>query len=244
MDGKRRSPMLRRIKPAPKLTIRRQRSRAVRLALLAVLFLSVGGLAWLAYALGRDGSGSRNPSSELALAMQRRIGALSAERDRMASGLNAADSQLAIERATKEKLASQLKALEIENAQLQEDLSFFENLLPAGPASQDVSIRRLTLDLPGPNQLRYRMLIMRHGKAEQDFNGNLQLLVALAGNGAPATLVFPEKDNARAEQFRLGFRHYQRIEGILELPAGSRVKSVQARVYENGKLRSQQSANL
>jgi len=56
-------------------------------------------------------------------------------------------------------------------------------------------------------------------------------------------LTFPGKDD-KPEPFRLEFRRYQRIEGILTLPEGAQVKNVQARVLENGKLRAQQSANM
>ena len=34
--------------------------------------------------------------------------------------------------------------------------------------------------------------------------------------------------------FRIGFRHFQRIEGVFRVHAKARVQSVQARVYENG----------
>lgn len=245
MEQNRRSTLARRVKPAPKLTIRRQLSRRFRIALFVALCMIGMAMGGIGYALGRGmvvfGKGGATDANA---PLQRRIDRLGAERDRIAKSLNASESQLAIERSAKEQMASELKALEIENAQLQEDLSFFENLLPAGPVSQDISIRRLNLDFVAPNQLRYRMLIMRHGKAEQNFRGNLQLAVDLASNGGRSTVIFPEQNGADTDQFNLGFRHYQRIEGILKLPEGSQVKSVQARVYENGKLRSQQSVNL
>lgn len=245
MNQSRRSGLTRRIKPAPKLAIRRQLPRSARVMLIVAPILVVCAVAWLAYGLGRGMAPfERGPSLEQAQQLQRRIAILGAERDRMAGGLSGSESQLAIERAAKQQLASQLKALEIENAQLQEDLSFFETLLPAGPVSQDILIRRMKFDVIAPDQLRYRILIMRHGKAEQDFHGNLQLSAELAGSGTRGSLIFPAKNDANADQFKLGFRHYERIEGILKLPQGSQVKSVRASVYENGKLRSQQSANL
>jgi hypothetical protein len=245
MEPNRRSRLARRVKPAPKLTIRRQLSRRLRIALVTALCMVGIAMGAIGYALGRGMIAFHGGTGVDADAqLQRRIDRIDAERDRIASSLNASESQLAIERSAKEQMASQLKALEIENAQLQEDLSFFENLLPAGSVSQDISIRRLKIDIVAQNQLRYRMLVMRHGKTEQNFHGNLQLAVDLAGSGGRSTLTFPEKNDSDTDQFKLGFRHYQRIEGILKLPEGSQVKSVQARVYENGKLRSQQSANL
>jgi hypothetical protein len=245
MAASRRQGLLRRAKAAPRMTIRHQASWPARIVLLVALLALAAGLAWLAYEIGRGMNPFRQGiSAEQAQLMEQRIAALGSERERVAVALSAAESQLAIERAARQQLSSQLKSLEIENGQLQEDLSFFENLLPAGPVSQDISIRRLKLDLAAPNQLRYRLLVMRHGKAEREFSGTLQLFVELAGDASHATLTFPAKNDVTLDQFRLDFRHYQRIEGILRLPEGSQVKSVQARVFENGKLRAQQSANL
>jgi hypothetical protein len=106
-----------------------------------------------------------------------------------------------------------------------------------------LSIRRLKVELLPPNQLRYRLLIMRRGNAAQDFKGSLSLSLAVNQAGKPAVLSFPGKED-KVEPFQLEFRRYQRIEGILTLPEGVQLRSVQARVLENGKVRVQQSATM
>jgi hypothetical protein len=227
------------------MSIRRRISRGQRILMLVLLIAVIGGMALAAYAIGRGmnpfGSGI---SGEQAHLLDKRIAALGAERDRIAGAWSLSESQLAIERAAHEQLSAQLKSLENENASLQEDLSFFESLLPAGTASQDISIRRLKFETVAPNQLRYRLLVMRRGKVEQDFKGSLQFSIQLIREGTQATLLFPDKTDAPTEQFGLEFRHYRRIEGILTLPEGAQVRIVQVRVLENGKLRAQQSANM
>jgi hypothetical protein len=227
------------------MSIRKRISWRQRTLAIVLLIVVIGGITLAAYALGRGmnpfGSGI---SGEQAYLLDKRIVAAGAERDRIAGALSASESQLAIERATHKQLSAQLKSLENENARLQEDLSFFESLLPAGPASQDISIRRLKFEAVVPNQLRYRLLVMRRGKAEPDFKGSLQFSIQLMRGGAQATLLLPDKTDASTEQFGLEFRHYQRIEGILTLPEGAQVRTVQVRVLENGKLRAQQSANM
>ncbi len=55
---------------------------------------------------------------------------------------------------------------------------------------------------------------------------------------------FPEGKSGEMDKFRLGFRHYQRLEGVLTLPEGVAVQAVQARILEKGQLRAQQSAKL
>jgi hypothetical protein len=171
---------------------------------------------------------------------------LGAERDRLSSAVNASESRLNMERAAQRQLAAQVRSLEAENIRLKEDLAFFESLLPANTGAPGVAIRRLKVDVIGPNQLRYRLLVMQGGKASNHFVGSLQLVVTVVQEGKSAMIIFPEGNSGEAERvrFKLGFRHYQHLDGILTLPEGSVVKSVQARVLEKGQIRAQQSVNL
>jgi hypothetical protein len=96
-----------------------------------------------------------------------------------------------------------------------------------------------------PNQLRYRLLVMQGGRGEQMFAGNLQLVVTVLQDGKSAMITFPAS-NAVAEQekFKLSFKNYQRVEGVLTLPSGASTTMVQARVLAKGQIRAQQSANF
>jgi hypothetical protein len=153
------------------------------------------------------------------------------------------ENQLAMERAARTQLAAQVQSLTAENARLQEDLAFFDSLVPAGPVSEGISIRRLKMELVPPSQLRYRLLVMRRGNNSQDFKGSLSLSLAVTQAGKASVLNFPGKDD-KIEPFQLEFQRYQRLEGILPLPEGVQVRNVQARVLEDGKVRAQQSANM
>lgn len=237
-------PRRRRPLAAPKLTVSRQVSWRVRLARMALLFFIIGGLALWTYELGRGmnvlGAGI---SAEQAHLLESQAAKARAERDHAAEVLNTVENQLAMERAAHKQLAAQVQSLTAENARLEEDLAFFDSLVPAGPVSEGISIRRLKMEMVAPNQLRYRLLVMRRGNSDQDFKGSLALSVAVSQAGKPAVLNFPARED-KMEPFQLEFRRYQRIEGTLTLPEGVQVKNVQARVLENGKLRAQQSANM
>jgi len=216
----------------------------MRIGRFLVLLLIVGGLAFWTYGLGRGTNALGDAiSAEQAQRLEAQAAKAQAERDKAANSLSTAENQLAMERAAHQQLAAQVQTLTAENARLEEDLAFFDSLLPSGPASEGVSIRRLKIELLPPNQLRYRLLVMRRGNNAQDFKGSLMLSVAAVQAGKPALLAFPGKDE-KAEAFQLEFRRYQRIEGILTLPEGVQVKNAQVRVLENGKVRAQQSATM
>ena len=210
------------------------------------LALGMGAAAAMwAYDLGRGIAGFPAESGrEQMRAYKERINQLTVERDRYSAIVNASESQLNIERSAQKQLESQIKSLESENAKLKEDLAFFDSLLPANTGVSGIAIRRIKISLITPTQLRYQLLIMQGGKGDQEFVGNLQLLVNAAQGGKSAMMIFPDGKSIELNKFKLSFKHYQRMEGVLTLPEGVSVKAVQARVLAKGQIRAQQSVNL
>lgn len=230
---------------APQMTIRRQMTRRTRLLLGIVALVAIGAVAFGSYDLGRRLTGMPAPVNPAQFAIIKdEVAKISAERDQYSSTVNSAESQLNIERSAQRQLAAQVKILEAENSKLKEDLAFFESLLPADKSAGGVSIRRLKADMAGANQLRYRVLVMQGGKGDRDFNGSLQLAVTVLQAGKSAIILFPQPgtpEPAAIEKFHLEFKRYQRLDGLLTLPDGAELKSVQARILEKGQIRAQQT---
>ena len=215
-------------------------------ALLLIIMLGLSGaLALWIYNLGRNFDGF-NPAASHAqlMQLQEQVAQLDSERNRLSALANSAESRLNIEISTQQQLALQVKAVTAENNRLKEDLVFFESLLPAATGPEGVTIRRLKTELVAPHQLRYQLLAMQGGKGEHPFAGTLQFAVSISREGKSSVLLFPDAKAADTAAFRLEFKHYQRAEGWLTLPEGVHVKSVQARVLEQGKVRAQQSVNF
>jgi hypothetical protein len=248
--------------PAPRMTIRTSLSWPVKLAAGAVVLGLAGAVAMWTYDLGRDFGEEgaprepvqiREPAPAASAApvvtgdvavLRQRLATLEAERESQSAGENAAESQLNMERSARRQLSLQVNALEQENAKLKEDLAFFEKLLPVKAGASGITIRQFKADLVSPTQLQYQVLVMQGARNERDFTGNLQIVATVVQAGREATLVFPETQGADAEGFKFTLRHYQRLEGLLNLPAGVVVKSLQARVLENGKSRVQETIRL
>jgi outer membrane murein-binding lipoprotein Lpp len=217
-----------------------------------VLFAAVGviaacAIAYFVFNLEQSAGSIRPGASERRIrALTEQVKQLTDERDSFSSTVNAAQSQLNIQVAAQNQMASQVKTLEAENAKLKEDLGFFESLLPTNIGVQGITIQRLQAELAGPGRLRYRLLAMQ-GQSQggvHEFVGNLQLLVTVQQQGQTKVISFPGAGNTDAARFRLSFKYYQRVEGELTLPEGATIKSLQARVLEKGQLRAQQTANL
>ncbi len=230
---------------APQMKIRTQLPWPVRAVFTAIVVGLGGAIALWGYDLGRDITGLRPGATSAQLSsLKEQLEKVTAERDRYASTVNAAESKINIEQSAQKQLVNQVRALEIDNIKLKEDLAFFESLLPVDARAQGVSIRRLKAEIVTPNQLHYRLLVMQGGKGGQDFNGNLQLAVTVMQGGKSAIMIFPEANARDPDRFKLRFTHYQRIEGIVTVPEGATIKSVQARILDKGQMLAQQLVNL
>lgn len=223
---------------APRLVIKRQLSWPLRIVLGLLTLTCASALAWGSYALGRG----------LILPVDYQVESVGVKLEQpVGASVGTTESQISIERSARQQLARQIKTLESENGKLKEDLAFFEGLLPPTTTAGGVTIRQLKADPVGPNQLRYRLLVMQGGKADQNFKGTVQLAVTVLQEGKNAMIVFPGgalQDPADVEKFQLAFKRYQRIEGVLTLPSGTRMQSMQARILENGRLRAQETMIL
>jgi len=230
---------------APKMTIKTHLPWPLR-AMFLVLVIGLGGaLAMWAYDLGRNFAGlNPNAGRDQVASLSDEVKKLSSERDKFSSTAMAAESQLNIERSAQTQLGNQIKTLEAENAKLKEDLSFFQSLLPTNIGAQGITIQRLKAEIVQPNQVHYQLLAMQGEKVPREFVGNLQLSVTVLQGGKSVIINFPEQNATDLARYRLSFKYYQRVEGVVTLPEGAIIKAIQARVLDRGQMRAQQSVNL
>ncbi len=234
---------------APKVAVRTHVPWYLRWLGIAVLLAFSAALAAWMYDAGRRFAGFDRSEVEQELAVARRdLEASRAELERLRALANAADSRLSIERTAQQKLAQQIRALESDNARLREELAIFENMLAGdGQPAAPLAIRRFKVQpelLPG--EYRYHLLLLASAPRRAEFQGRFELLVSLTDNGRSAMMTFPEPGEPLPQGFKLGIKHFQRIEGTFRVGPKARVESVQIRVYENGstQARATQTAKL
>lgn len=232
---------------APKMTIKRHLPWPL-MALLWAVVVAVGAAAavWT-YQLGRNhlpGLQLQGDASEQVEQLSEQVKKLSAENERLQSASNASQNELKIAQSAQAQLATQVKNLEAEINRQKEDLAFFDSLLPTNLGAPGITIQRFKAEQAAPNQLRYRVLVMQGGGGTQQFAGNLQLSVNIVQGGKSAIINFPESNSTDLARYRLAFKYYQRVEGLLNIPEGATIKSVAVRVLDRGQVRAQQSVDL
>jgi hypothetical protein len=228
---------------APRMTIKNHLPWPLRAVFIAIVLGLGGAIALWTYDLGRSFTGFKPAvTAEQLEDLQDKLQRISDERDQFQATVNASDSRLNIEHALQAQLTKQIRGLEAENSRLKDDLSFFESLLPTDNGMHGIAIRRFKVEMVEPTQLRYQLLMMQGGKGVPDFAGNYQLVLTLVQGGKSAMMTFPKPGSS--DKYALTFKHYQRVEGMLAVPQGAIVKSVQVKILEKGKLRAQEFANL
>jgi hypothetical protein len=231
---------------APRMTVKTHVAWYWRvLGLVALLSCSFALAAWI-YDAGRRFAGFDRSEAEQELSQLRETaGKMAQEAAELRASVHASESKLQIERSAQTQLGRQVKALEDENARLKEDLAFFENLMPSEKRDNSMLINRFRAE-PGalPGEYRYRLLLLKGGRRDKPFQGNLQLLVTLQQDGKDAIITLPEDGAAQA--YKISFKYFQRVEGTFRVAPNARVKMVQVRVFENGsaQVRATQSFNL
>lgn len=246
--------MLRRVKrkfgsSAPKLAVRPHVPWYVRWAIVLPFVLAAGGLVWWAYDIGLEFAGFHRGQAEHELSELRdQIAALRSENAKLSSEAAFHERQAQIEHAANQETLRQLKVLGEENAKINEDLAFFQNLTVSGVREGDLSIHRFKIERDSlPGEYHCRLLIVRNVQQRaKDFQGNLQLLVNVRQNGKRSVVSFPPEGQMKDEAFQLNFKYYQRVERSFQLPPGVLVESIQARVFERGEPepKIKQSVNL
>ncbi len=197
--------------------------------------------------------------TERAALLQERF-ELEAERSQAESHFNQTQRALLTERAKRLELEKILANVQTELGRTQDQLAFFEDLLPPGPQG-GLDMRAVDV-VQHAEGLQYRVLLMRSGHATKPFVGTLQFVATgdcrEAGVTAEQTIVLqpllastiqaneaglgvhseyaqmpqrdPQQTEAQQAALRLNFAQFQRVQGLLALPPGFAPQSVTVRV--------------
>lgn len=220
---------------APKLTVKTQMPWPWRVFTLATAALLVAGLVWWGFDAGRLLAGfNRSEAEELRSKLEGELTLLQQEVIHLRASNAKLESELKVSLGTQDTLSKQALALQAENSQLKEELVFLQKLFAGSNKEGSLSIQRLQVDRETDDRYRYRLLIVQGGTKGQLFDGHVQLQVSLLHEGRKLMLSLPDDQPHTAVALKAHFTYYQRVEGVFTVPSGSLVKSVQARLLENG----------
>jgi hypothetical protein len=219
------------------MAVRSALSWPLRWAGVAIMLGFCAAISLWAFDLGKSLAGVDTDATEELAQLRADAAKLREERDEAQSSFNASASLITAEKAARESMAAQIKALENENHALRDDLGFFQKLIPTSGGG--VAIRGLQAEVLAGSQLKWQVLVIQPVKNAPEFRGKLQMSVVGTLDGKPWRLDLPAGGTQP-----LQFRQYRRIEGMVDLPPQAVVKNVSAKVMEGATTRAVQSIGL
>jgi hypothetical protein len=216
----------------------------LRWVVLAIVLGFCASIGLWAFEFGKDIAGLDKDSKEELQQMRTELMVLRAElvnlkdaRDKAQTIANTARTLLTAEKVVQEKLAAQVQQLEADKRSLQDDLGFFEKLIPTSGAD-GIAIRGLQADVRNGRELKWQVLVIQARKNAPEFNGRLELSFSGIQNGKPWTATLPGGGQA------IKLKQFDRIEGVFELPVQAVVKGVSAKVLDGLVIKAVQSIKL
>jgi hypothetical protein len=209
---------------APRMIVRSHLPWPLRWAALAVMLGFSAALALWAFEFGKDIAGLDRDDKEELARLRAEVIQLRTDHARARQVADTADSLLKTERATQQRLASQVRQLEADNQALQVDVNFYQRLLPT--SGEGLQLRGLQAELKGPGQLRYQLVVVQNGKNVAEFKGRYDLLLQGQLEGKPWNQALPGGPQS------LLIRQVKRVEGMIEHPPGAVIKAVQVKVLD------------
>jgi hypothetical protein len=222
---------------SPRMAVRSALPWPLRWIVGALMLGFSAAIALWAFEVGQSLAGLDSHAKEELAQLRQEAISLRSDRDKAQLIANTADSLLTAEKALQEKMLGQIRQLELDKRSLRDDLGFFENLLPTGP-TEVASIRGLQAEMLSETQLRWQVLVIQPVKGADSFNGKLELTLQGTQAGKPWSMSLPGGPKL------LQFKQYRRMEGVLDLPARTVVKTVTAKIMDGATTRSVQTFTL
>ncbi|TNF60776.1 MAG: hypothetical protein EP306_08005 [Burkholderiales bacterium] len=221
---------------APRVSVRSAAPWPVRWLLAALVLGFSGALALWAFEFGKEIAGLDRDTRQELSQLRSEAGTLRAELERLQAVADAAEALLTAERVAQEQLSQQLRQLEADNQALRNDLGFFERLLPA--SGGNLAIRGVQVERIAPGQIRWQALVMQASKNAPDFQGTLEITFNGTLHGKPWSTPHAVRPQP------VVVKRYLRQEGVLDVPPEAVVKSVTAKLLQNGAVRTVQTVSL
>ncbi|MFP1683577.1 DUF6776 family protein [Alloalcanivorax sp. C16-1] len=216
---------------------RRRRRVSLLVGTVLAVLVAFGGGFWL----GQGG----------ALDTGRRIQDLRAELRETRDNLGEARQDLARYRADSEvsdqageQLRQEIRALRDQSAELEEAVAFYKNVMSPGAADQPLQVQKLEVGpADGERRFRYRLILVQAGDNRGYLSGRVALALKGLRDGEPETLEAGELLEDGAD-LSFKFRYFQELSGILTVPEGFEVSTLEITARSTGGRRAEVSRSL
>lgn len=183
-----------------------------------LLLIALGLWSWQVYEYGRTFVGHDLAArADIEGDLRRQIAELERERDELRFMSARYERASQIDREATQAVHAEIRSLENERADLEQELAMLRERLSGGESKfeiADYSLRKLEPE----NRYRYAFTVSRMVKSNEKIEGRVIIRVAGELQGKSTELSLADLADDGTEVHKLGFRHFQKVEGELKLP--------------------------
>jgi hypothetical protein len=195
---------------------------------------AVAVLAWKMFDFGRQSAGFDSAARDTQVALlEERIAALQAERDQLRAAAARFERSSQIDQSAVSSVQAQLKALQDERSALRQEVEFLKSLVSGDITALQLSELSLHKDDAGAGY-RFAFTVSKRAKDDDRVQGAVDVHLSGQLKGEVRTLD-SKALGIDAKDLRMGFNHFQKFEGPMQLPVGFIPKELLVEVKPNGK---------
>lgn len=196
-------------------------------AVLLVLILAM----WMSYDRGRMAGGydSMEANSNIT-ELEKELRSLQAEMVDLQRTNTALERNNHIEKDANRQVKETLVKLQDEILKLNEEVSFYRSLVSPEKSKHRLHIQDLQFTKRTDKEFSYRIVVTQKGKNNIVVRGNMHIYLNGQRNGKDEKINLSRLIKEGQTLFKLGFKYFQRFEGVIELPEGFKPLSVRIQV--------------
>jgi hypothetical protein len=181
----------------------------------------LGGVGWVGFDYGREWAGlAATDTGRAVRRLRETVDALEQERDQLRRKLAALERSVQVDREATRLAQMDVKGVEEENQELEREVQFLRNLLEE-EAVGALRIKDFKLvQESGERRYGYRFTVVQ---AKEDFGlSEGRVYVSLLGSTEGESTELPLEDVSvdSVESHKMRFRHFQKLQGSVQLPEG------------------------
>ena len=142
---------------------------------------------------------------------------------------------MAVDETARANYHTSLSELQSELSDLKLELAFYRDIVSSGKPQTGPQVRGFKIqDFDGQGRYQYRLVLTHVNKDDKVADGNIAVEFRGKREGVEQRIDLGEIAESGADSLAFKFKHFRRIEGILELPEGFSPREVHVAVQQRG----------
>lgn len=167
-------------------------------------------------------------------ALQRKIKLLEKEKAGLQEKISVLERGRQVDAKAYAKVDEHLKKLQNDNLSLREELAFYRGIVSSDD-HKGITVQRFVVEREGSTDAyRYSLVLTRNMRSGNVVSGTVNLSISGEMNGRLKQLELKDVSNPVARSLAFEFKHFQRLEGRVQLPRGFVPHRVNIRVHSPG----------